>query len=369
MHVLEIVSGLGVDGAVVHPLLLSKELIRRGHRVTVARIPGSWLAARLAEAGIPSLDSRVSHLAVRDLVILARATRRLGVDVVHSHRSAAHSCGVALRWLAGVPSVATAQSEYIQLHWPMNDRVLATSEHASRFHRRWNFVPPRRIEVVPNFVQVGPPVPPDSASLTALRASLGIAESDRVIGFVGRLAPQKGLDDLLRAMPAVLRRDPAARLLVVGSGRLAMVEQLRGLAAELGVAPRVLWTGARNDVAALRGVMELVAMPSRWESTSLHLLESMAAGLPVVAMATGGTPECVSDGVSGFLVPRGDVPALADRLCAVLADPERGRQVGAAARLRVEREFSAEVIVPRIEAALAGVVRMRQARRPGGSTP
>jgi glycosyltransferase involved in cell wall biosynthesis len=369
MHVLEIVSGMGVDGAVVHGWLLSQALRRRGHRVTVACLPGSWLHGRLREAGFPVVESRVSHLAVRDLLALARQTRRLGVDVVHSHRSAAHSCGIALRWLCRIPSVATAHSEYIQLHWPLNDFVIATSEHARRFHHRWNRVPNSRLEVIPNFVERPSSPPPDAEARSALRAAIGIAGSDRVIGFVGRLAPQKGLDYLLAAMPAVLARYPRARLLVVGAGAPAVADGLRRLAGELGVAPRVLWTGGRDDVPALRALMEVVAMPSRWESLSLHALETMAAGLPIVAAATGGTPEGMTDGVSGFLVPRGDVAALADRLCAVLADPALARRLGDAGQRRFEREFSAEVVVPRIEAVLLRVVEARRRRRAGGRAP
>ena len=115
---------------------------------------------------------------------------------------------------------------------------------------------------------------------------------------------------------------------------------MRQLAASLGLAGVVHFLGPRPDVPDLLNAMDIFVLPSYSEGMSLALLEAMAAGLPVIATAVGGTPEVVTDGENGLLIPPRDAEALAGALERLLADPALAQHLGANARAHVREHFS-----------------------------
>jgi len=117
MHVMEIVSGLQINGAGQHCAQLSRQLARRGHKVTVLCQPGARIAELLADDPVDVMFSSMKRFPPKELRRVASEIRRRGVQVMHTHMSRAHFFGVLLRWFAGVPSVATAHSQHFQLHW------------------------------------------------------------------------------------------------------------------------------------------------------------------------------------------------------------------------------------------------------------
>ncbi len=168
----------------------------------------------------------------------------------------------------------------------------------------------------------------------AVRARLGL--SDRpVVVCVSRLVPRKGQDTLIRALPGILRRVPDAVLLIVGGGPYE--KDLRRLAAETGVAGSVRFTGAVPwaELPAHYGAGDVFAMPCRTrrggldvEGLGIVYLEASATGLPVVAGDSGGAPDAVLDGETGWVV-RGESPEeTADRVATLLLDPELRARMG-----------------------------------------
>ena len=152
--------------------------------------------------------------------------------------------------------------------------------------------------------------------------------------------PVKGQTDLLHAMREVIRVRPDARLVLVGDGaRRPLVEHC---ARQLGIAEHCHFLGHRRDVAAVLARARIAVSPSHAEGISNAILEAMAARLPIVATAVGGTPEIVRDGENGFLVPPGAPAALAPRLLELLDDAPLCARMGARGRRIVEREFSVE---------------------------
>lgn len=164
---------------------------------------------------------------------------------------------------------------------------------------------------------------------------------------LGRLNKGKGSYDLLEA---VARLNPATpiELYLGGDGELDKVQQR---ARELGIADRVHVLGWVQSEAKARELAQasVFVLPSYNEGLPMSVLEAMAAGLPVVSTPVGGIPEAVQDGVEGFLVRPGDVQALADRLQRLATDAELARSMGAAARRKVETDYCAQAVVPRIE--------------------
>ena len=198
---------------------------------------------------------------------------------------------------------------------------------------------------------IAPGVPvqviPNPVALPAWRASL--AAGPPTVLFLGMLTEAKGVFDLLAAWPAVLRARPDARLVLAGAGDGARV---RAAAEALGIARSVElpgWVGGEEKEALLRSAWA-VTLPSHAEAMPMSVLESMAAGLPVVATRVGGVPSAVEEGVSGLLVAPRDRQGLGQALAAVLQDARLRRSLGQAARTRAATEFSAGVVIPRIEA-------------------
>jgi glycosyltransferase involved in cell wall biosynthesis len=167
-----------------------------------------------------------------------------------------------------------------------------------------------------------------------------------MIGFAGRLSPEKGVDVLLAAMPAVLALVPDARLLVAGDGPES--RRLRRLAERLGITERTRFLGhveraTLDDVLAPAWVQ---AIPSRWEEPfGLVALEAMMRGTAVVASAVGGLGDSIVDGRTGHLVPPGDPAALADAVVRVLSSREEAESLGAAGRRRALSDFQESSLI------------------------
>ena len=164
-----------------------------------------------------------------------------------------------------------------------------------------------------------------------------------VVGTVGRLTPQKGTRHLVAAAARVVPQVPDTRFLVLGQGDLR--ESLERQVKDLGLERHVLLTGFQEDVWGVMRSLDVFVMSSVAESPGGTILEAMACGCPVVATRVGGIAESVLDEETGLLVPPRDEPALAAAIVRLLGDPALCRDLGAAARRRVETTFSVEEMV------------------------
>jgi glycosyltransferase involved in cell wall biosynthesis len=218
----------------------------------------------------------------------------------------------------------------------VTDLSIAVSQGVKDYLVKEIGLDPAKVRVVVNGVEV--------AALDAarpgpdVRRDLGLPEGAPVVGLVGRLDHWgKGHKELFAAM-AQIRERHSVHALIVGGGR--RLEEVRQAAADLGLADRVHFLGPRADVPDLLNAMDIFVLPSYSEGLSLALLEAMAAGKPVIATAVGGTPEVVTDGVNGLLIPPRDAGALAGALERLLADPAWAKELGAHARAHVRERYS-----------------------------
>jgi phosphatidylinositol alpha-1,6-mannosyltransferase len=189
---------------------------------------------------------------------------------------------------------------------------------------------------------------------SAVRARYGL--SDRpVIVCVSRLVPRKGQDMLIRALPEIRRRVPGAALLLGSGGPYRA--KLERLAREHGVESDVVFTGSVPwaELPALFAAGDVYAMPCRTRAAGLDVeglgivyLEASATGLPVVGGDSGGAPDAVREGETGYVVGGRDLAALTDRLAGLLNDPVRAKAMGAAGREWVEREWRWETQAARL---------------------
>ncbi|MDT3399049.1 glycosyltransferase family 4 protein [Streptomyces sp. B1866] len=192
----------------------------------------------------------------------------------------------------------------------------------------------------------------------AVRGRLGLTGRPVVV-CVSRLVPRKGQDTLIRAMPRVLARVPGAVLLVVGGGPYA--GRLRELAAATGVADAVRFTGPVPwaELPAHYGAGDVFAMPCRTrrggldvEGLGIVYLEASATGLPVVAGDSGGAPDAVLDGETGWVVRGGSAVETADRVATLLAEPELCRRMGERGRAWVAERWRWDLLAERLESLL-----------------
>lgn len=167
------------------------------------------------------------------------------------------------------------------------------------------------------------------------RRAQGFSDEDSLVVSVARLEPQKNPLGLIESFARALRDHPRWHLLMAGDGSLR--EAAREVARVSGMAERVHFLGARDDVAEVLAASDVFVLASHWEGNPMSVMEAMAAGLPVVATAVGGVPELVEDGVTGLLAAPGNVQALAAALTALAANPQRRQELAAAARGRAAR--------------------------------
>lgn len=186
----------------------------------------------------------------------------------------------------------------------------------------------------------------DPSVRDGVRHEFGLAANVPLLACVANLTPAKGHADLLEAFAAVRQRCPAARLLLIGAEfptQRDHVAALRARASALGLDGTVIWTGQRHDVLRLVSAADVFTMSSHNEGTPIAILEAMALRKPVVATAVGGIPDQVEDQESGFLLPPRNPGALAQRLLELIHDESVRRNMGAKARLQVEKHFSLEL--------------------------
>lgn len=360
MKIMQITSGLEVNGATTHCLLLARELTARGHEIIFLCRPGSWIGKQAAADGFEVIDSDLNRWPADELRRITRIVHNRGVDLVHTHMSRAHFFGVLLRWMSGVPCVATAHSCRVQFHWMFNDLVIAVSDKTRRFQESYNLVRPHRIVTIHNFIDDRHIGQLQDSERREVRQSLGASDDDLLVGAVGAVFPRKGQLYLIRALPHLLEKTPNAKLLVVGDlDAKDYLAKVKAEAESLGVASRIVWTGRRNDVSRILPALDMSVLASIEENFPLVILEAMAASVPVVATDVGGVAECIVPDKTGLLVPPCDPDALGHALASLATSPQRRESMGEAGRRRLLNSFSAHSQANEIEAALSDVVGRR----------
>ena len=362
MRILQVCSGTLVNGAIVHALLVTRALARRGHDVTMLCRPGAWIGAQLAADPVDVVCSELRRWPLGDLREAAALVRRRNCEAIQTHMSSAHSFGVLLRWMTGVPCVASAQSRHIQLHWAWNDCVVAASESTRRYHCRYNFVRPSRAVVIHNcvdparFDRCGP------ETRAAVRRGWGLDENNLCVLCVADLVPRKGQIYLIEALAPLRQRFPHVRLILVGPAKdPAYAASVAQRTEQLGLSDVVVWAGQQHDLPAVYAAADLGVLPSLEETLPLAVLEAMAARLPVVATAAGGTPECVEHEATGLLVPPADPRRLSEALARLVCDEALRRRFAEAGRRRIEERFSIEHHATALEELFDRLVRQRRA--------
>ena len=354
VRVLYLIDSLGPGGA-EHLLAASLPFLRRAgvvpSVVALQEQQGNPVAARIEAQGIPVCELGIRRLRQRGAYARVRDTIRAAApDVVHTQLEFSAVLGIPAARRLGLPTIATLHTldeppprSRLALHfrlmaWALRRarRVIAVSEITRRHYLDRARLRPERVMTIHNGIDPSafqaPPGERDAA-----RRELGLDASAPVLVTVAVQREPKGIQHMLAALPEVAAAFPAVRYLLVGDGPHRRA--LEGLAARLGVADRVVFAGARDDVPRLLAVADLFVLPSLTEALPTVVAEAMAAGLPIVATTVGGIPEMVGHGEAALLVPPSDPAALAAAVCRLLANPRQAAAMGRAGRRVVAARF------------------------------
>jgi N-acetyl-alpha-D-glucosaminyl L-malate synthase BshA len=349
-----------VGGSGILASQLGQQLARRGHEVHFV----SYGPPFRLDPATPNVTFHPVRINEYDLfrypdytlplsVALADVSREHRIDLIHAHYAVPHAVAAYLaRQMLGAAAprlITTLHGTDTTLmgkdpsYRPVVRHAIAASDAVTavsaflRDETKEIFDIDRPIDVVHNFFS---PVAP-KRSRAAVRASLGIREDEVVALHMSNLRSGKRIEDLLRVVAEVKRRD-RLRLLVLAGGDFT---PFRALVENLGIARRVTVVGAVPDVEDYLHASDLGLYTSESESFGLSILEGMFHGHPILATRAGGVPEVVVDGETGFLFAPGDIDGFAGRLQEMVEAPERFRDLGTRARARAEALFSAERIV------------------------
>ena len=345
---------------------LGIELAQRGHEVhfiTYAqpfRLPYFMERVFYHEVEVPNyplFEHPPYNLALS--VAIQNVVEQHDLDLLHAHYAVPHatSAWIAKELLArdrfrivttlhGTDITLVGQDpsfhSLTQFSIRKSDGLTAVSEFLRRETHEHFDIPMDDIEVIPNFVDL------DRYRRDAYpchRSKLAL-EGEKIVTHISNFRGVKRVADVVRIFARIARSVPA-RLLLVGDGPDRV--KAHDVAEAEGVGDRVLFLGKQNSVAELLSCTDLFLLPSESEAFGLVALEAMACGVPVVATRTGGVPEVIEDGVSGFLASVGDVDAMADAGLRLLSDPGAWKTFSAEAR-RAAEGFSAERVVSQYEA-------------------
>jgi N-acetyl-alpha-D-glucosaminyl L-malate synthase BshA len=224
-----------------------------------------------------------------------------------------------------------------------SDAVTAVSQFL-RDETIGNYDVGKEIEVIPNFIDTESFRPMDSKNLKRLLAPNG----EKLLVHTSNFREVKRVKDAIRALKVILDRGLKAKLLLIGDGPDR--GECQALARELGIWQQTRFLGKQSELASVLSASDVFLIPSGNESFGLSALEAMACGVPVLSSDVGGLPELNVDGETGFVVPVGDIEAIAGRTIELLTDRTLHARMAKAAYRRATGEFAKERIVPMYEA-------------------
>lgn len=313
--------------------------------------PGAW-GEQLKTEGVPVLAlNRASGFQPRLGQAIARFAARQGTTVLHCHQYSPFVYGALSRVFSprlrvlftehgrlsdAPPSMKRRRANQLLSRLPARS---FTVSRELREHLLAEGFPPGKVGVVYNGIDVGPR--PPAPARVEMRRTLGLTEDRFVVATVARLDPVKDLGTLIDAI-GLMPESSRPTLLIAGDGPERATLESR--AAALAAPERIRFLGHREDARAVLAACDAFANSSISEGVSLTILEAMAAVLPIVATAVGGTPEII-DETCARLVPSRSAAALAAALDSLARDRALGASLAAAGRQRVEERFTLDRMV------------------------
>jgi len=335
LRILQVCSAReAIYGAALSLLTLAEAQRAAGHQVDFATFSRKRFGSQVRARGFVNREFTVrTKIDLFAALKMRRYIRERRMDLVHTHLSTSSVNGGLAARLAKVPAVSTVHGLSGRLSFKFSDHLIAVSEQVKN-HMVEQGIPSSRVSVVYNGLNLDE----FHADSDASRLALGLAQVGPVIGTVSRITALKGVDDGIRVIGMLKEHFPNLCYVVVGDGDA--LDEVRAVTENLGLTKSVRFVGYQNDIRPYLAAMDLFLFPTHKEAMGVALVEAMATGLPSVATRVGGIPEVLTPDV-GILCPARDVHAMAEAALQLLTDSSRRVEMGAKAKLRAEKMFSA----------------------------
>jgi len=343
IRIIQITHDLNIGGLQRLVVDIARSLDRELYEVAVCALRGTGpLEQELLDEGIRVLQLPPARNGTDYLTFwkLYKLFRREQPHIVHTHNTQPFLEGGIAACMARVPAFVHTdhgrhfpdKKRYMIAEKVMSnfaDAIVAVSEGTKNDLVRHERIRSDRIQVVINGVDGRKYQNPVDKAAKMKELNIG-GRRGFVLGFAGRLSPEKGLHHLIAAMSVLVKEHPDMLLLIAGDGPLENALQTETSAK--GLEGNIRFLGPRSDVAEILGVLDAIVLPSLREGLPLILLEAASSGLPIIATKVGGTGAVVQDGRNGYLVPAGDEPALCEAVRSLVHDPGKAKIFGEASR-------------------------------------
>ncbi len=359
-----------LGGAEKHVISLASGLRERGYATGIACIfQEGRLAEEVRREQIPFECLGIQgRWGAKTLFEIGRWIRSRPIDILHTYLFGFHFFAGFPARFSGVPLILSSRREVPQWQkkrhrWIENlgnffvDRVICCSEAVRQWTLEKENMPAEKVLTIYNGVNIHQFSLP--AGAPEIRREFGIPTDAPLVGTVANFSGEKGYPYLAEAAGEVLKENRNARFLFVGTGPLekSIKEQVRKIPGQ----ERIIFTGARSDVADLIDAMDVFVLSSVIEGFPNVLLEALALSKPLVATEVGGVPELIHSGEDGVLVPSRDGHALARAILSLLQNPEKARALGLQGREEIRKKFTRERMIDEYEALYLSLQRSRNA--------
>ena len=346
----------GWGGQEIRIIAECRAFMDKGYRMEIGCKPGSPIMKAAGEHDIPVHPFPfLSPVDARTVFLMAHFLKKHHVDLVHTHSSVDSWNASLAGKLVGVPVVRSRHlSAPIStnifsrfLYMGLADRVITSGQVIKDRMVEVNRFNAARIVSVPAGVDEHRFQPVLDSE--PIRRELGLSQEDFVLGIVAIIRSWKGHEILLEASKQLLGRIPKLKVMIVGNGPYK--ETLMNRTRDLGLEPRVIFTGFRKDVPDLLGAMNVFVLPSTQnEATSQVIPQAMLAGVPAIASSAGGLAEVIDQGRTGLLVPPNDPDALAEAVYSIFSHPEKAARMAKAARVTALSKWTFSGMIGKTEA-------------------
>ncbi|SES68444.1 Glycosyltransferase involved in cell wall bisynthesis [Nitrosospira multiformis] len=346
INLLEIIGASIVGGMETYVLRLLERLPQDTFRVTCLCVAEGKLTSQLRDIGCSVHITPITDEPDWQSILLgASLIRADAIDVIHAHLPNAHSLAGILSRLTDTPAIATIHGRYLsmrdfEVHKLMNTHISVVAKTAY-FQALTLGVTSTKLRFIPNGIDTKIFYPAPKSNY--LHSLIKIPPEAPLVGFIGRLSPEKGPEMFVRMAQLAHKRLKNCHFVLVGEG--PMRRELQNEIDEHDLTDHIHMAGLQRDMTKIYPCLDLVVSTSYSEAMPLVIVEAMASGLPVVATNVGGVVDIVEVGGTGLLKKPGDTEGLANDVVTLMTSNSIRIRMGEAARKRVEEKFDLNDIV------------------------